>query len=109
MAKFWLASLLSLCWTTAALADEAPDIWAAKCKLCHGEDGRARTKTGKKEKIPDFTSPKWQARHSDKFIKKTIQNGSEDNPKMKAFKDKLTEQEIDSLVLFIRSFKANPP
>ncbi len=109
MAKFWLASLLSLCWTTAALADEAPDIWAAKCKLCHGEDGRAKTKVGRKEKMPDFTSPKWQARHSDEFIKKTIQEGSEDNPKMKPFKDKLTEQQIDSLVLFIRSFKANPP
>jgi cytochrome c553 len=109
MAKFWMASLLFLCWTTVALADEARDIWAAKCKLCHGEDGRAKTKTGKKEKIPEFTSPKWQARHSDSFIKKTIQNGSEDNPKMKPFKDKLTEQEIDSLVLFIRAFKANPP
>jgi cytochrome c553 len=104
-----MASLLSLCWTTAALADEAPEIWAAKCKVCHGEDGRAKTKEGRKEKIPDFTSPKWQARHSDKLIKTTIQNGSEENAKMKAFKDKLTEQEIDSLVLFIRKFKATPP
>ena len=105
-----MASLLCLSWTTAALADEAPDIWAAKCKVCHGEDGRARTKVGAKEKIPDFTSPKWQSRHSDNFIKKTILNGSEDNPKMKPFKNKLTEQEIDSLVLHIRSFfKPTPP
>jgi cytochrome c553 len=89
---------------TVALADSAQEIWNAKCKACHGEDGRAQTKTGRKEKIPDMTSPKWQSHHSDAQIKTTITEGSDENPKMKPFKDKLSEAEIDSLVKHVRGF-----
>jgi cytochrome c553 len=88
----------------SAFADTAEEIWKAKCKACHGEDGRAQTKTGKKEKIPDFTNAQWQAKHDDQLIKHTIEEGSDENPKMKPFKDKLSGEEIDSLVKHIRSF-----
>ena len=85
-----------------ASADTAQEVWNAKCKTCHGEDGRAQTKTGKKEKIPDMTAPKWQGHINDQEIKHTITEGSDENPKMKPFKEKLSEQEIDSLVKHIR-------
>ena len=58
---------------------------------------------GKKEKIPDFTSPQWQQKHSDHVIRTTITEGSRENEKMKPFKDKLSPEEIASLVKYVRA------
>jgi len=88
-----------------SFSDTPEEIWKAKCKACHGEDGRAQTKTGQKEKIPDFSTAKWQAKIPDEEIRHTIAEGSDENDKMKPFKDKLSAEEIDSLVKYIRSFK----
>ena len=106
----WAVVVASLAVGGAALAAEpsagetsAKDIWMAKCKGCHGEDGKAKTKVGRKENIPDFTSPGWQKHNSDDEIRDVITNGSKDNHKMKAFKERLTPAEIDSLVKYIRA------
>jgi mono/diheme cytochrome c family protein len=106
MRKLWVAALL-VCFAVPALADDsAEDVWMARCKGCHGADGKAHTKIGQKEKIDDFTSAKWQAEMSDKDIKDVITNGSKkEHSKMKAFKDKLTPGEIDSLIPYIRAMK----
>lgn len=87
---------------TRALAREASEIWKAQCKSCHGADGKAKTKLGEKEKIPDMTVPAWQKAHSDPQIRDVIENGSKQNPKMKAFKNKLSPAELDALVKYIR-------
>jgi mono/diheme cytochrome c family protein len=93
---------------SAFAADAAVDIWKAKCKGCHGEDGKAKTKVGEKEKIDDLSDPKWQANHSDEKIREVITNGSKkEKSKMKPFKDKLSAEEIDSLVQYIRTLKAS--
>jgi mono/diheme cytochrome c family protein len=102
------AALFALSMPTLVLAQgnsEAADLWKAKCKGCHGEDGKAKTKMGQKEKIDDFTNADWQKRHSDADIKRVIRDGSEKNQKMKAFGEKLTDQEIDALVKYIRTLK----
>lgn len=105
--RWFAAALFAGSISTAALADDAAaDIWKAKCKGCHGEDGKAHTKVGEKEKIEDFTTAKWQAEFSDGDIKKVITDGSDSNSKMKPFKEKLTPAEIDSLVKYIRTLKA---
>jgi mono/diheme cytochrome c family protein len=105
MKKFALVLTLSL--SAAAYAEEtSADIWKAKCKGCHGDDGKAKTKMGEKEKIPDITNADWQKRHSDETIKDYITNGSKENPKMKPFKDKLTAEQIDGLVKYIRGMQA---
>ncbi len=88
----------------AARADDLADAWKAKCKSCHGEAGAADTKAGVKLKIEDLSDPRWQAAHSDEQIRTVIAEGSPDNPKMKAFKDKLTPEEISGLVGMIRGF-----
>lgn len=106
MKKFALVLTLSL--SAAAYAEEtSADIWKAKCKGCHGDDGKAKTKMGEKEKIPDMTNAGWQQRHSDEQIRDYISNGSKENAKMKAFKDKLTPEQIDGLVKYIRAMKAS--
>jgi cytochrome c553 len=106
MKKLSVALVLSMSlFAGRAFSDTPEEIWKAKCKACHGEDGRAQTKTGKKEKIPDFTKPQWQVKHPDDEIRHTIADGSDENAKMKPFKDKLSGEEIDSLVKYIRIFK----
>jgi mono/diheme cytochrome c family protein len=105
MKKFALVLTLSL--SAAAYAEEtAADTWKAKCKGCHGDDGKAKTKMGEKEKIPDITNADWQKKHSDDQIKEVITNGSKENAKMKGYKDKLTPEQIDGLVKFVRGMQA---
>jgi mono/diheme cytochrome c family protein len=100
----WIVVAASLAFGGAAMAEDASaEIWKAKCKGCHGEDGKAQTKVGKKENMADLTSPEWQKHHSDDKIRDVIANGSKGNAKMKAFKDRLTPEEIDGLVKYVRA------
>jgi mono/diheme cytochrome c family protein len=106
MKKLLVAVALGMSFAGVALADSAADIYGAKCKGCHGDDGKAHTKMGKKEKIEDMTSAEWQGHATDADIKDIITNGStKSGSKMKAFKDKLSPAEIDSLVAYIRQMK----
>lgn len=95
---------------SAGIASAAPvaDNWDNLCASCHGTDGKAQTKTGKKLKLKDYTDAKVQAELKDEdMIKATADgvfvNGKE---KMKAFKDELSAEEIKDLVAYIRKFKA---
>lgn len=104
--KIRSALLLSLALAASAQAeDSAADTWTAKCKSCHGADGKAKTKIGEKEKVPDMTGAGWQKAHSDADIRKVIAEGSPENSKMKAYKDKLTPEQIDGLVTYVRALK----
>jgi mono/diheme cytochrome c family protein len=99
-----VAALTCLFAASAWADDDIPAVWKAKCASCHGEDGKAQTKTGKKEKIDDMTVAEWQSEWTDEKIKKVINEGAKDT-KMKAFNKKLTPEQIDGLVKHIRSFK----
>jgi mono/diheme cytochrome c family protein len=101
-----LALMMVLGLAPGAHAEDVAEVWKAKCKSCHGEDGKAKTKMGEKEAIADMSLPAWQQAHSDDAIRDVIANGSPDNKRMKAFKDKLTPQQIDALVGYIRTMKA---
>lgn len=70
------------------------------CARCHGEDGSGGLKTleGKKLKVPNFREGH-ALKHSDDDFVKQITNGGDGMPK---FQDKLTPQEINDLVRFIR-------
>ena len=99
------ALLLSLSLATSAYADEAAELWTVKCKSCHGADGRAQTPMGKKDAIVDMSQPAWQTAQTDADIREVIADGSSRNRKMKPYKDRLTPQQIDALVTYIRTFK----
>jgi mono/diheme cytochrome c family protein len=104
--KTRLALLLSLSLATAAHAeDTVVEVWTAKCKSCHGPDGRAQTDMGKKQAIVDMSQPAWQQAQTNDDIREAIAEGSPRNKKMKAYKDKLTPEQIDALVTYIRTFK----
>ncbi len=106
MKRAVLATVVTLSLSSMAFAeDSTADIYKAKCKSCHGEDGKAQTKMGKKENIPDMTLPAWQDKKTDAQIREVISEGSKDNSKMKPFKEKLTPQQIDGLVAYVRAMK----
>jgi mono/diheme cytochrome c family protein len=77
-------------------------VFMKKCKKCHGEDGKAQTKMGKKHKIPDMTT---QTTTRDE-VRKVVVEGVKDT-KMKSFSKKLTAEEIDAVTDFVRSLRAS--
>ncbi len=93
--------------TGVALAAPAVDNWDNHCASCHGTDGKAQTKTGKKLKLRDYTDPKVQAELKDEDMLKATKEGVFDKGKerMKAYKGELSDQESKDLVAFIRKFK----
>ena len=91
----------------AAFANSAADNWENSCASCHGADGKAQTKQGKKLKIRDYTDPKVQAELKDDAMLAAILDGVKEGGKerMKGFKDELSEQEAKDLVAYIRAMK----
>ena len=109
MIAFALAAALAQAQTPSpapVAAQQSPqDIFEKRCVFCHGLDGRGKTKKGRKFKAPDFTSEKWQRTTADEEIEDAIQNGVP-KTKMPAFKTKLTQAEIDSMIPLLRAFGA---
>lgn len=91
----------------AARAATAAEIWENSCASCHGADGKAQTKQGKKLKVRDYTDPKVQAELKDDAMLTAILDGVKENGKerMKGFKDEVSEAEAKDLVKFIRTLK----
>jgi cbb3-type cytochrome c oxidase subunit III len=82
--------------------DDGGDLFKQKCSMCHGVDGKGFPAL----KTPDFTDPKVQASLSDKEITETIKNGRKGTA-MPAFADKLSDEQIHSLVTYIRSLDSS--
>jgi mono/diheme cytochrome c family protein len=68
------------------------------CVKCHGPDGSAMSEDGKKLKGEDFTDQRWQIDTSDEEMIKTIMNGKFFGLAMPAFKDKLSQEDIQLMV-----------
>jgi len=80
----------------------AAGIWDQRCKVCHGADGTGQTKKGRELKIRDFTKPRWQSHTTDDEIVTAITNGIRKR-KMPAFKGKLSPEEIQALLPYVRA------
>jgi cytochrome c6 len=83
-----------------AAAQSTQDLYKSRCQGCHGADGRGSV-VGQKLGAKAFHDPA-VARMSHSALKKTISDGKN---KMPAYKGKLTEQQIDALVKYIREIK----
>ncbi len=89
----------------AATPDElaaAKKIYSEKCVKCHKENGTGGVTEidGEKIKAPDFTAAKLKDASDNSFVD-TITNGAKEDG-MPAFKGKLTDDEIKSMVKLIR-------
>jgi len=89
-------------------AAPAAENWENNCTKCHGADGKGETKSGKKLKLKDYSDAAVQAKMTDADMAKAITDGVTEGGKerMKAYKDVLTKDEIDALVVYVRKFKA---
>jgi cytochrome c553 len=109
MKKLIVFSLaLVIAGAVSARAADAKELWAKNCAKCHGEDGKGKTKMGEKLGVKDYTDPKVQADLKDAEMAKAIKDGvkekDSDKVKMKGFPD-LSDDEVKSLVAYIRAFK----
>jgi len=82
--------------------DDGGDLFKQKCSMCHGVDGKGYAALH----TPDFTDPKVQASVTDKEMTETIKNGKKGTA-MPAFADKLSDDQIKSLVTYIRSLSSS--
>jgi mono/diheme cytochrome c family protein len=88
-------------------ADDASTIWTANCAACHGKDGKGKTMMGRKLGIKDLTDAAVQSSFTDADATKAVKEGVTDKgvEKMKAFGDKLSDDDIKALVAQVRTFK----
>ena len=83
----------------------AAQVYRRYCVSCHGNDGRSKTSKGKFSHARDLSDAQWQADVSDERIFNSIMNGRNVRGNRPAFSNKLSEQEADSLVDFVRRLK----
>lgn len=80
----------------------ATALYAKHCASCHGKDGRSKTLKAKFNKARNLTESGWQEAVSDERIYNSITNG---RGKMPGFAKKMSEAEIDALVLLVRGLR----
>ncbi len=89
--------VLALALPPMAAAQSGPELFKAKCAMCHGPDGAGKAAMGTK----DMGSADVQ-KMSDAELTGAIDNGK---GKMPAYKGKLTDAQVKDLVSYIRTLK----
>ena len=84
-----------------AAGPDAAALFGAKCAICHDKDGRGQQKWKAKGQ-PDFTDTNWQMSRTDAQIADAIRDGK--GKFMPAWKNKLSEEDIGTLVGRVRAF-----
>ncbi len=80
----------------------AKAVYEQNCARCHGADGRGQTKLGELYNAPDLTNAKRLKRQGNKSLTALITRGRGGMP---AFSKKLSRDEINALVGYVRSLK----
>ena len=96
-----------ICAAALGIRAAAPlENYETHCASCHGNDGKGETKAGRKAQVKDLTDKAHQASFTDAVAAKGIKDGLKDDKgkeKMKAYGDKLTDEEIKALVAYVRT------
>ena len=98
-----LLLLLGVRGVQAQNSEKAPAgaaIFKSKCVLCHGADGTGNTPLGKQLQAANLHSKEVQKR-SDGELHKIVHDGQANMP---SFEDKLTDDEIDQVIQYVRTF-----
>jgi len=100
-----IATILALVALPIIAADEGAALFQTKCAACHGKTGAADTPIAKAKGIKDLGSADIQ-KWTDAQLTEMISAGGPDKVKGHEFKAKgLTDDQIKSLVVFIRTLK----
>ena len=81
---------------------EASLVFDRHCDTCHGKDGQAKTFKAKFNHARNLADAQWQSETTDERIFNSIFNG---RGKMPAFGKKLSEEEVNALVEYVRTLK----
>jgi mono/diheme cytochrome c family protein len=93
------ALVLGLTIPTASSADGSADLFKQKCAMCHGENGAG------KGKVPALSLAEIQQK-TDADFKTAIEKGVKtDKGMMPGFGSKLTPEQIDEMLKYVRSLK----
>jgi mono/diheme cytochrome c family protein len=87
-----------------ARAAGGPELFAKHCASCHGKDGKAQSPAARKLGVKDLSL----SRVTDGEIEKQVTEGKKDdrgNLKMPPFKEKLSAEEIKSLIVVVKGFR----
>ncbi len=85
-----------------ASGGSAAELYAKYCASCHGKDGQSKTLKAKANHARNLTDAEWQERVSEERIFNSIMNGK---GKMPGYGKKLSEQEIELLVAYVRGLR----
>jgi len=84
---------------------KAEDNYEKHCSGCHGTDGKAKTRLGRKSGAKDLTDTERMAKLTDAEAFNGIKNGRKNksgDEVMDAFKDEMSDKEITELVAYVR-------
>jgi len=84
-----------------AFAQSGADLYKSKCLMCHGVDGLGATPSGKVTKAASFKDPSIVS-SPDTALIAIIKSGKN---KMPTYANKLTDDQIKSLVAYIRTLE----
>ncbi len=85
--------------TPVRAQETGESLFKAKCAMCHSADGSGKSPMGEKLKIRDLHSADVQ-KQTDAELSAIITKGKE---KMPAYESKLTKEQIEKLVAFVRA------
>jgi mono/diheme cytochrome c family protein len=92
------AGIILLLAVVPAQAQKGGELFKAKCVICHGADASGNTAMGAKLKVQDLHSAEVQ-KMADAELRQVIAEGKN---KMPAYEKKLSKDQIDSLVAYVR-------
>jgi len=93
-----IALMFAMASQTMFAQSAGESLFKTKCQVCHAPDGSGDTVMGKKLGAKDLKSAEVQ-KQSDAEITNVIKNGKD---KMKGFEGKLSNDEIKTLVTYVR-------
>src|SRR5512140_3721071 len=106
--------LAAMCLSGAVVSAQAPPadavaagqaLYLKNCASCHGRNGQGGPGNDLIPAAPALDGDKWDHGSTDQAIFDNIKNGIAPDFNMVPFKDKLKDDEIKSLVAFIRSLE----
>ncbi len=103
-----LLASVSLALVSTAGAATAKENWDLHCAKCHAADGSGTTKVGQRLKLKDYTKADNQAAFTDAQALDAIKDGVKDAAgkfTMNPYSEKLSAEEMQALVPFVRSLK----
>jgi len=123
----WCVSALAIiltCWVPESVAQTTTasetrprqtgeQLYEAACSSCHGPDGKGmpRSAVGFDTRLPDFTDCEFSTAEPDRHWRATIHLGGRAralDPKMPAFGDALSDDEIARVADYVHRFCRNP-